>query len=629
MANLPKDSKDLVAKIQQEYGLAIQTVVRKRQDFRKQDELLNNVQDKDKIDLKTYYYIEDALLAMHYSDELKVKFNPRKFSTSQQAKNLNSLAKFDYEEMDMSIMDYAVQQNRLRRGVGLRAQVGWDATRQVPLWEVIDTRQWIPDPHGWLDPKGFRFHGFDYSVAQSALSEDEGYFDIDKLVTTESSESLLTRTYAQRSAALNPFVDDLSGDKDTGLLGIYHHYTTWKGKKLMVTLGNERTVIVRILELDPVFSEEKKDPRNVPFGVAMNHYSPQFGNPYGVSLMDLLQDKHRYRNLLANLNFLREKDLALGDDVMYDINLIPNRNDLSRATFNKKYIGVDGTRGSLANATAIMPKNPTSASSYNFDQFLSTSAAYATGVDARQLGIEGSRAITAQEAQMLQANNNLKSVFKNRINNIGEKQFWKLWLRAYHEHFGSAEKKVIRVTDSFGVTNVELKKKDFLTGEDPDIQIISRNDDAAIREKQKVDLMPILFANMQNPNLPRFQKDLSMRKAYTLAGMEEDEAIAYTGQGYEELDALQRLELLNHGDPMGAEIDNMDVDHQTYITIFQRAMETPIKYKAIFARQQAIIAMGQNKQVQDPNQSQNMASMGAAATLNASSAPQQKTVANR
>jgi hypothetical protein len=84
-------------------------------------------------------------------------------------------------------------------------------------------------------------------------------------------------------------------------------------------------------------------------------------------------------------------------------------------------------------------------------------------VDARQLGIEGSRAITAQEAQMLQANNNLKSVFKNRINNVGEKQFWKLWLRAYHENFESAGKKVIRVTDSFGVTNVELKKKDFLT----------------------------------------------------------------------------------------------------------------------------------------------------------------------
>jgi hypothetical protein len=134
---------------------------------------------------------------------------------------------------------------------------------------------------------------------------------------------------------------------------------------------------------------------------------------------------------------------------------------------------------------------------------------------------------------------------------------------------------------------------------------------------------------MQNPNLPRFQKDIAMRKMYVLNGLEEDEAIAYTGQGYEELDALQKLELLNLNDPLGAQIDNMDVDHNTYVTIFQRAMETPMKYKAIFARQEAIIKMGQNKQQMDPNQSQNMASMGAAATLNASSAPQQKTVANR
>lgn len=59
-------------------------------------------------------------------------------------------------------------------------------------------------------------------------------------------------------------------------------------------------------------------------------------------MCDLIQDKHRYKNVLANLMFLREKDAALGDDVIFDQNIVKNPNDLTRPTINKKFIGADG-----------------------------------------------------------------------------------------------------------------------------------------------------------------------------------------------------------------------------------------------------------------------------------------------
>jgi hypothetical protein len=113
---LPLPENDIISQIEQEYSLAINTVVKKRQLFRDQDKYLNDISgNKDKIDMKTLYYVVNTLLALYYTDEVIVDFAPRRFGTDDQARNLRHLAKFDYNEMDMSIIDYEVQLNRLMR----------------------------------------------------------------------------------------------------------------------------------------------------------------------------------------------------------------------------------------------------------------------------------------------------------------------------------------------------------------------------------------------------------------------------------------------------------------------------------------------------------------------------------
>jgi len=97
-------------------------------------------------------------------------------------------------------------------------------------------------------------------------------------------------------------------------------------------------LLKRPTKIEPVLEEEKADESKVMFPVSLFYFRPERHTPYGVSLPDLMQDKHRYKNVLANLMFLKEKDAALGDDIIYDTNIIKNRNDLSKSTLNKKFI---------------------------------------------------------------------------------------------------------------------------------------------------------------------------------------------------------------------------------------------------------------------------------------------------
>ena len=593
---LPSDNK-ILEQIQNEYLQSYQTVVDKRETFRANDELLNNTKNRDKLDMKTLYYIRDGLLSLYYNDEVIVSFQPRKFWAEEQSQNLNSLAKFDYDEMDLAIHQYDVQNNRLMRWVGIMAQVDWDEVTMTPRWKSIDTRWWIPDVSGWFDPKDFRYHGFEVTRSIDSLVAETGLArkKLEGLRNVTSSEQEQTRQRAQQARELNPQTNQETLDNRN--LDVYFHYTIIDKSKYLCMTDNARTMLLkRPTKIEPVLEEEKADESKVMFPVSLFYFRPERHTPYGVSLPDLMQDKHRYKNVLANLMFLKEKDAALGDDIIYDTNIIKNRNDLSKSTLNKKFIWADGRQGNIQNAVAVIPKNPAGASTYNFSAFLDRDIQMAVGIDPLQLGVQSWADITATEAQQLQANNNLKSIFNNKINKVWEKTFWKLWYKSYKEHFDEAKKKIIRVTNAFGTQNIEFTKDDFIGQSDPDIQIELRSEVVAQNNKDRASLTPLLLSVLNNPNKPQAAKDYAERKLYTMSGASAEEALVYAPRSFEEQDALQKLVLINNNDPAGIEIDNMEVDHNTYITIFEGALDNPAKFAAIEARKQAIILTGQNKQ---------------------------------
>jgi hypothetical protein len=319
--------------------------------------------------------------------------------------------------------------------------------------------------------------------------------------------------------------------------------------------------------------------------------------------VDLLQDKHRFKNVLANLMFIREKDMALGDDVLYDTNVVKNRNDLTSATLSRKFIGADGRGGNIQNAVAIIPKNPSSGSTQNMVSLLDQWAQTAVSIDPRTMGISGSQAVTATESQQLQANSNLRTLFEGKINNIAEVDFWKEHLRGYLENMGASEEKVVRVTNCFGSQLKKLTTNDIITDTDPDMEVVSKAELQNEIDRKKANLTPLLMAVMNDPNRPAASKDSALRKMFELNDLTKEEAYLYALPSAEELDATDLVPLLNMNIMDAATIDpaKMDVNHATYIAVFQKALPTEAREKAIQARKRAIIEMGQHKPMVAPD----------------------------
>ena len=181
------------------------------------------------------------------------------------------------------------------------------------------------------------------------------------------------------------------------------------------------------------------------------------------------------------------------------------------------------------------------------------------------------------------------------VNNWSEKDFWKQWYRCYQEYFSSKDRKFIRIAGSFSVNNVEFRKDDFMGNEDVDVVIESESQVKAMREQQKLQFQAQLPIILQDPGTPEISKNYAKRYSYKLMGLSRDQIAVLVPYTYEELDAMMKVKLINANDPLALELDNLDVDHYTYLIYADTALDTPMKYKFIDQRKQAIIQTGQNR----------------------------------
>lgn len=197
---------------------------------------------------------------------------------------------------------------------------------------------------------------------------------------------------------------------------------------------------------------------------------------------------------------------------------------------------------------AQVPKSPMSGSTFSMENSLDKLIEEGTGISDQRAGLMGDRSLTATENQQLQANSNLKLALKTKINNWGERDFWALWFRCYKEYFRNADKKVVRVTHSFGVKTIEFKKRDFITSADPEIDIQSESSILAERQKELTKFMAVSDTIFQSRNSPRIAKDFARRKLLRLSDVPEDEIYVFVPESPEEIDAKEKLELINNGD---------------------------------------------------------------------------------
>ena len=382
-----------------------------------------------------------TMLAIYYSDELEVGFTGREISDIDAADNAENMAKFDYDEMEMEIINYKTQWDRFFFGVGIRQISDWDKKRKTPIPRSLNPLTWLPDPNGNLVMKNFRYSGFEVQYTKSQMTEDAGFFNLHLLKKNKpksGSETEQTTTAYREAQGLDDVEYKESENEDNEVYDMVDQFMMIKGsdginRKFLVTFNDDVDNIFRFEEIEAITDEEKNDPTLVAFPLTLNYYSPNRNDPFGTSVPDLTEDKQRAKSVFKNLQMAAVK-AELYPMYLYNRDKILNRRDLDFA-FNK-FVPV---RGEVDNGT-IQPLNKATTKlgeSLNIIQSLDQDSNLAVGADANVQGVLSQQDRTATEVQQTTANANLRFLLGSKINAWGEKKFWKLWYRLYRQKLPS------------------------------------------------------------------------------------------------------------------------------------------------------------------------------------------------
>ena len=519
---------------------------------------------------------------------------PRKFGWEEYAENVTDLAKYDEDEMNLWQINFQKYWDMFIFWVWIRVLSWWDDIKKCPFRTIKDPLSRLPDPYGNHIDKA-RFHYFEEQMMKDDMTEEKGFIksEVEKIWYEENPETRNTTNYKNQNQWLNNVNEEQL--TENRLVSIYNWFTYYDWVRHLVTMDESKKILLRDEVINPVTEEEKENPELVEDPVVVSRFSPYRWDPFGVAWADLVEDKQRANQILKNLRLLDAKFSTLGQQFLYDPRAVKNINDLTKPSDKPKWISFNSASWvPISNAVYPVPRTSIMADSFNMSSELAQDIQLSTWMDNRTLWVPGDKTTTLWEAQQIQANANVRLWLNVEINNWAEKKFWKLWYRTYQEYFSNADRKLIRVSAWFWISNVEFKKDDFIWGENIDIVVESRKVVEQQRMKMKVDYMAKLPLILQDQNLPQISKKIALRYAYKLDWMQRDYINVLIPMTVEELNAETKITLINNEDMLWAEVDSFEEDHYTYLVMFERARDNKVKQEAIKRRKDAIVATGQN-----------------------------------
>lgn len=592
--------EEILGQVKQEKKLSSNYFENKREQFRERIKLINGqAKWKDKVNINIASAQINTLIALSYQDELTVKFWGRSFEDYEVADNLENLANFDTDEMNMDWKNYQKEFDRCFYGVSIRIFDDFDTRRNVPEFSVQDPLSWYsdPTPTGYT-AQDFRFHWFETETTLQDLKNcnawqilvSAGYYNLDKLEMWISGEREKDLQYRTEASGLNYQKDDTDNKQIT----LYNHYTTINWEKYFIVVDSECKEILKLIKLEAVTEEEKKDASLIPFPIAINYFKPKRDNPFGESVMDLVEDKQRASSKLFNLQLIKATKEALGGDFVYDVNKIKNRSELQKPSVKTRYIWINLKAGdNISNVISEVPREKLAQDVQMMRESINREVQQSTGVDNIIQWVRGDKSITARESQTIQQNANLNLALNNKVNSWWEKAFWKLWYRSYRENFSSSAEKIVRLSNWFGSNVMNFKRVDFITSNDIDVDIINRSDEQARQEQEKLNI-PNYQILLQDPDLEKINKIFIKRHILRISWTSPDMIKQMIPETFEEVEAKEQVNILNYN----IDISNYDVmtNQATYLAIYKRWLLTDAMKKAITIRERIYKAQLRQKE---------------------------------
>lgn len=545
------DTEKLLAHIRAEIALGMDAAAARRSVFRERLRLyVDSGKDRDKVSDNTVYAAMQLSLAVLGTDDVNVEFSSRSVSDDERAERLSALARYDMGEMRLRELNYQKDWDRLFFGVGIRVKTGWDGDRKIPTWIVKDPLSWIPDPLG-NHVDAFRFHYFEEEMLPEAMTAERGF----------EPEA----------------VAELAGTCAPGTtVAVRNGYTWHEGRHWSVTTDAESSRLLRAVELAPDETGLIEEAVNV------SYFSPLRGDPYGVSLVDLVEDKQRANSILMNLRLIDAKFATFGQFNLFDSRAI-NRSDLTSPTLATKWIAFDSGLGvPISQAIYPVPRERIAEDSYMVSQELARRISMDTGLDDRLFGVEGSSSITYGESQQLQANANVRLGLQLEIAHWGERAFWREWYRSYRRYFADSDEKTIRMETGFGTKLVTLRREDIVSAEDPDVSVESRRVVARREAERKRAFLERLPSLLSDPATTALARKYALRKAYRFDGFSKEESMMLVPPDRDEVYAEDLIRSLDRGEVPPRLMESLSGrDLPGLLAAVERAHETGAKRLAV------------------------------------------------
>lgn len=582
----------LIEQIEQEYQVAYRFMKPKLDEWALRLKIYSNQKrDKKAIGDPLLFTIFQTVFSSLYDDKLAVSFAGREEGDHEQAQNLEPMAEFDYTEMGKDELDYDWDWNTLFYGRALLMNIEFDRDIMCPMPEVIDMLTWLRDPKAKSvngDKRGrgaMRFGGREISLFRNdieALGVYQGFENLQP--SADDPHSVLDNAEQARRAAQG-FDETNYGQRkvmgENSEIRALEWLTYWKGKKVLVTLAENRTKVIRYKVLD----DQKRWPIDERVCYKMAH------DWDGVSVPDLIEDKQRARSVVQNTALAGIKT-GQNPVYLYDTNKIKKRGSLD-IDFNK-HVPVDG---SPSGAVQVVDRQQVKSEVDWILNVLNNAAQSATAAPTTRQGGAGG-ADTATEANLQAAGVDTRYSLTAKLWGWSEREFWRKWYALYKRHFqDDIDEKVIRLNGALGSTWRTLTRANIISETDPDIIIESRAVSEARKtnelQKYRLFLKDVMATDPSNANLR-----LALRHIGELSGMKKDQIERVLPPSYDEMEAEEENEMLNRNEKVTVDVTDDDFIH---MEMHNKAADTPAKYAHIRAHRRAMMIKRRNPELDMTN----------------------------
>lgn len=594
--------EEIQTKVAQEYDAWAEVAMKKRPILRQYLKAYNvnweQLKDWETVKSKSLYTYRNLFISSLYKNRPLVKIEWRKRWDAEYAKTWNHLLEFDYEELDEDRITYKKIEDEVDCGIYLAVDEWWDKVTESPKKRLYSPLCWIPDPHFDV-VKGFNFHGFELELTESEVSDL--YKNTEYMLTDRELKQLKGKLKSDYTTRLMTWADwygiweNFSTYKSNlKCYSVYRHFTKFNDRWYLTEWANDRTLLIRCEEVEAVRAEEKKDPSTIPCPVVHSWLLPKKWDPYGLCVWDLAKDNQDSEEQIMNLLIDKVHEETFSWITVYNSDVVDGKELAHRKLGKRKYVP---SKWNLENRKII--ENVQTQTSwtwdwYNLKSMIDQKSTKEIWFDEQSIWVYA-RTITATQSQLLQANQNvrLSTIFKVFL--WGEKQYWDvLWYRSYQKHFKMESEKNITLNSWIWNVVYTIMWKDLDTKRDLHLVLVTEIDRREKEEANKAAYMasyqPLM--EMADP----FGK-ITLTRDYAKIMWMDDETVNTVFEYPPEYNkAMLDLELLNNDEDVG-EITDMNENHKIYIQVYQQALDTKAKQRAIMRRKQALILSGQQNQM--------------------------------